>query len=247
MHIVGKWIMGIGGLMLLGGILMLVFSFGSFSDAGSAWAAEETTGSTLKIADEDGFGDIGFSFFVKADYTDDDGDGVWDHCQGIEITAEVKPASTMVWEDGEFYFQSSKDGERTCDVDSGASKDREGFAKVGHACLGCKRGEFKFESSQPVWVVNADGALGDFVSGVFSGIGASSCLCCGLVVFGIGGLLGVTMDEKPATSFVVDQEGKVILNNEQTVVPDTGDPTSQLIDEGGGSEAVDQWYKQAED
>ena len=246
MHTVGKWIMGVGGVLLLGGVLMLISSVGRFSDMDS-WAAEETTGTTLGIADDDGMGDIGLSFFVKADYTDVDGDGEWDHCQDFEITVTEKPDGGWDETDGDFYFQSSEDGERGCRVESGADKSKSGYAKVGHACFGCNGGDFQFESNQPVWVVYADDAIGDFFGGVLSGVGASSCLCCGLVIFVIGLVLGLTMEEKPATSFVVDQEGKVILNNEQTVVPDTGDPTSQLIDEGGGSEAVDQWYKQAED
>ena len=40
---------------------------------------ENATSATLSVEDTDGYGDLGFSFWVKGDYADNDGDGTWDH------------------------------------------------------------------------------------------------------------------------------------------------------------------------
>ena len=108
-HIASKITIGAGALLLLAGIAMLVLAGSSIGDAGSDWAAEETTGGTLKIVDEDGNGDLGFAFFVKGEYADDDGDGEWDHCSGVEITVKQKPAVNTDWDDIE---EEGGNGER---------------------------------------------------------------------------------------------------------------------------------------
>ena len=209
MHIVAKVTIGAGALALLAGIAMLVMAGSSFGDAGSVWAAEESTGATLKIVDEDGAGDIGFAFFVKGEYTDDDGDGVWDHCSGVEITVKQKPA-TADWDDdleGEFYFQASEE-RKSCDVEEGKDTNRPGFVKLGMACLACYEGDFEFESNRPVWVVNVDEALGDFIEGLIVGLGGGSCLYCGILFLIVGLIMSLTMKDskqKDVTFQPVDQ------------------------------------------
>ena len=250
--------MGVGGALLAIGVLMWVIAGVAFNEADSGWIAEGSTGTTLQIADEDGRGDIGFSFFVKADYTDSDDDGVWDHCQDFDITVAKKPESGWDDEDGDFYFQSSREGERTCDVGSGADKSRPGFAKVGHACLGCYRGEFQFEANQQVWIIYSDEALGDFFGGIFVGAGGSSCICCGILLLVLGLIMGLTMEEKPATSFQIDEEGKIILDGSEPDhvasreghqrSPPPGEEAGGSGEPGeGASDDVDAWYKQTGD
>ncbi|MEC8874936.1 MAG: hypothetical protein VX502_06065 [Candidatus Thermoplasmatota archaeon] len=111
MHAVAKITLGVGAVILLAGILLTVLADSRFETiATSSWDAEESTGATLYVLDEDREGDIGFVFFVEGEYTDDDGDGVWDHCSGVEITVTQKPDVNTEWseEDGDFFFQASE-------------------------------------------------------------------------------------------------------------------------------------------
>ena len=245
MHIVAKVTIGAGVLVLLAGIAMLVLAGSSFGDATSSWDAEESTGATLYVLDEDRKGDIGFAFFVKGEYTDDDGDGVWDHCRGVEITVTQNPGVNLDWDDGEggeFYFQASEDKGKSCDVEEGKDGNRPGFVKLGMACLACYEGDFEFESNQPVWVVYVDEALGSFFASLGAGIGGGSCLCCGIVIMAFGLLLALVVkdDDQPATTITYGEDGKVIVQQPgaaQQPAQDGGDDTPKNVDD---------WYAQTD-
>ena len=245
MHAVAKITLGVGAVILLAGILLTVLAGSKFETIATAsWDAEESTGATLYVLDEDRGGDIGFVFFVEGEYTDDDDDGVWDHCSGVEITVTQKPDVNTEWseEDGDFYFQASEDKGKSCDVREGKDTDREGFVKLGMACVGCYEGDFEFESNQPVWVLYVDPALGRVLASWGSGIGAGSCLCCGVVTLVLGGILALTMKEETPTTYQIDQEGRVILNQ-------GGEgPSPMALVSGGPEEGVanttEEWYKQ---
>jgi len=216
MHVVAKITIGAGVLVLLAGIAMLVLAGSSFDDAASSWDAEESTGATLYVLDEDRKGDIGFAFYVKGEYTDDDGDGAWDHCRGVEITVTQNPGVILDWDEGEggeFYFQASDDNGKSCDVEEGKDENRPGFVKLGIACLACYEGDFEFESNQPVWVVYVDEALGDFFASLGAGVGGGSCLCCGIVIMAFGLILALVVkdDDQPATTITYGEDGKVIV------------------------------------
>ena len=244
MHIVTKGTIGAGVLFLLAGIAMLVLAGSAFDDAASSWDAEESTGATLYVLDEDRKGDIGFAFFVKGEYTDDDGDGVWDHCSGVEITVTQKP-DVAEWDDeteGDFYFQASEDKGKSCDVEEGKDLNRPGFAKLGMACFGCYEGDFEFESNQPVWVVYVDEALVSFFASLGAGIGGGSCLCCGIVIMAFGLLLALVVkdDDQPATTITYGEDGKVIVQQPGAA--------QQPAQDGGGDvpKNVDDWYAQTD-
>ena len=245
-HIASKITIGAGALLLLAGIAMLVLAGSSIGDAGSDWAAEETTGGTLKIVDEDGNGDLGFAFFVKGEYADDDGDGEWDHCSGVEITVTQKPAVNTEWDEGfggEFYFQAVDPSEAiprgvkdTCDVEDGKDINRDGFVRLGGACLACYEGDFEFEANQPVWVINVDEIIGDFTGAIFAGMGAGSCLCCGIVTMAFGLILALVVkdDDQPATTITYGEDGKVIVQQPgatQQPAQDSGDDTPKNVDD----------------
>jgi hypothetical protein len=249
MHTGAKVTLAIGGVVFLLGLVMVIFAGTAIDSAGSEWAAENSNGASLVIVDDDGQGDLGVSFWVQADYIDADGDGSWDHCDGIEITITEKP-DTGFWDeglDGDFYFQASTDGSKTCNVEDGAEKGRGGFAKVGRGCLACFRGEMEFESNQPVWVTYDDEVLGDLFGGIFAGVGGGSCLCCGALILLLGLILALTMKEEAPTTYQVDAEGRVIQIQGGEVPPDPVSiaPESEVsADES--STATEEWYKQTE-
>ena len=249
MHTGAKVTLAIGGVVFLMGVVMVFIAGTAIDAAGSEWAAENSDGASLVVVDDDGRGDLGFSFWVKADYIDADGDGSWDHCDDIEITITESP-DTNDWGEGlggGFYFQASTDGSKTCDVEDGAEKGREGFAKVGRGCLACFRGEMVFESNQPVWVTNDDGVLGDLFGGIFAGVGGSSCLCCGGLILLLGLILALTMKEETPTTYQVDAEGRVIQIQGGQVAPSPVSiaPGSEGPADDAPSE-TEEWYKQTE-
>jgi len=249
MHTVAKVMLALGGVVFLLGVVMVFIAGTAIDAAESEWAAESSQGASLVITDDDSKGDLGFSFWVKGDYRDADGDGSWDHCDGIEITITEKP-DTSSWDkglDGDFYFQASADGGTTCNVEDGAEDGRVGFAKVGRACLACYRGEMEFESNQPVWVTDDDNVLEDVFGGIFAGLGGGSCLCCGGFSLFLGLILALTIKEEEPTTYQVDAEGRVIQIQGGQVEPS---PVSITPGTGGSvgedSESTEEWYKQTE-
>ena len=249
MHAVAKITLGVGAVILLAGILLTVLVGSRFETiATSSWDAEESTGATLYVLDEDRQGDIGFAFYVKGEYTDDDGDGVWDHCSGVEITVTQKPDVNTEWseEDGDFFFQASEDKGKSCDVREGKDTGREGFVKLGMACVGCYEGDFEFESNQPVWVLYVDPALGRALASWGAGIGSGSCLCCGVVTLFLGGILALTLKEESVpTALQYDSEGRVVMQQPGEV--SQGASGAVASDEVEGANAVDNWYEQTGD
>ena len=86
-------IMGTLGLLLIG---LSVPEFAEmdrlsveYADTYDDWAAAEQQNGTLTLVDKDQYGEIGFSFYVKATLQDENQNGIFDHCDAtsIEITS----------------------------------------------------------------------------------------------------------------------------------------------------------------
>ena len=81
-------------LLILGGVFLLVgiigFGIGINSATGieedmNKYEFENAMNGTMTIDDNDGQGDIGVTFWVKGEYIDDDGNGIWDILSLIHI------------------------------------------------------------------------------------------------------------------------------------------------------------------
>ena len=248
MHPVTKITFGLGAASLLVGIVLLVIAGGSAADS-AGFEIKDSNGDTLSVMDEDGFGDIGFIFYVEGQYLDEDKDGQWDHCSDIDISVLKKPETNPDWDerlDGEFYFQSSEEGPKNCDVAYPKDNTRPGYVKVGGACLACYSGEFEFLSSHPVSVVNADEAIGNFISALLSGLGGSSCLCCGIILLIIGLILALTLkDEPPPPVIEFDHEGKIAETESESNTLLTSDGPEETSKDDSYDQ-VQKWYEQTE-
>ena len=189
--------MAIGVFVLLGGVLLLVIGGGNIEDAGEGFESleeftlENSTSGTLSVDDKDGAGDVGFTFWVMGQYTDDDGEGTWDHCQSTTINITSAPETNQDWDaglDGDFYNEVY-DECRSTDDNKDETKQSQGLVKVGRACLACYEGEMTFESNVEVWVVYDDElidealeSLGEGIGGLFQGAAGVMLLCCGGVI-----------------------------------------------------------------
>lgn len=185
------------------------------------FAIEDSTSGTLNVDDNDGKGDFGFTFWIKGEYLDEDGDGEWDHCATTNITILSHPgiSDDEFWGEeaeelnGSFYYEITDwfDGceadEENTDFDRA---DPEGLIKVGRACLACYAGPMEFESNTEVWVTNDDalieelvGAVGGFAGGlmgVLGGIGIFGCGICSLI---LGGVLALALKEPGQSATIV--------------------------------------------
>ena len=224
MHTAGKIFLGLGVLMLIGGGIMAGMGGNALEDEVEGledlanFAIEDSTSGTLNVDDKDGGGDFGFTFWIKGDYLDEDGDGEWDHCATTNITILSHPriSDDEYWGEearelnGSFYYEI-RDWFDGCEADEENKDldraDPEGLIKVGRACLACFAGPMEFESNTEVWVTNDDYLLGKLVEGFFEGaggimgimggVGLSGCGVCFLL---LGGILAIALnDPKEAT------------------------------------------------
>ena len=222
MHTAGKIFLGLGVLMLIGGGIMAGIGGNALEDEVEGledlanFAIEDSASGTLNVDDKDGEGDLGFTFWIKGDYLDEDGDGRWDHCATTDITILSHPEVSDDWGDearelnGSFYYEI-RDWFDGCEADEENTDydraDPEGLIKVGRACLACYAGPMEFESNTEVWVTyddeiieelfGAGGELAGGLMGLLGGIGLFGCGICSLI---LGGVLALVLkDPKEAT------------------------------------------------
>ena len=222
MHTSGKIFLGLGVLMLIGGGIMAGMGGNALEDGVEGlddlanFAIEDSASGTLNVDDKDGEGDLGFTFWIKGDYLDEDGDGRWDHCATTDITILSHPEVSDDWGDearelnGSFYYEI-RDWFDGCEADEENTDydraDPEGLIKVGRACLACYAGPMEFESNTEVWVTyddeiieelfGAGGELAGGLMGLLGGIGLFGCGICSLI---LGGVLALVLkDPKEAT------------------------------------------------
>ena len=237
MHPAGKVFMAIGVFVLIGGVALVVIGGGNIEDAGEGFESleeftlENSTSATLSVEDTDGYGDLGFSFWVKGDYTDTDGDGAWDHCQSTRINITTVPETNPEWDkgyDGDFYYEVGEDdGCRATDDNQDDSRQSEGLVKVGRACLACYEGEITFESNVEVWVIYEDEIIGEVfesigegIEGVFQGAIGGFLVCCGGVITIFGLILGLLVNNNQKTIIVQNgaMPGNTMMQANQTMV-----------------------------
>ena len=222
MHTAGKIFLGLGVLMLIGGGIMAGMGGNALEDGVEGlddlanFAIEDSASGTLNVDDKDGKGDLGFTFWIKGDYLDEDGDGRWDHCATTDITILSHPEVSDDWGDearelnGSFYYEI-RDWFDGCEADEENTDydraDPEGLIKVGRACLACYAGTMEFESNTEVWVTYDDYLIEKLVEGFFEGaggimgiIGGVGLSGCGVCFLLLGGILALVLkDPKEAT------------------------------------------------
>ena len=228
MDIRAKVCLIIGGVLLViatGGFVLGVSQIDDIEDAVPVFVLEDVTNGTLMVNDDDGQGDLGFTFFVKGTFVDANNDNIWDHCQQTSVSVTDKPDIVRAdWSkdghdfEGGFYNEvvvsDSFDG---CDANPGNKEfyhENSSFIKLGRACFACGTGEFSFESNQSVYIVSDDDieAMGTPIAiaalGFLTGFGT---LCCGILLLLIGFILVFTLKDESVQPMAMNQDGQFIL------------------------------------
>ncbi len=244
---IGIFIVGIFG-MIIGAV-----GVGGIEES-TQFRLEDVSNGTIEIVDSDEFGDLGMTFWVKGKYTDIDENGIWDHCDTIEINVTEHPAiADWGTYDGEFYYEVvfDYDGLETSSCDANARNkniDRDGFVKIGRACLGCFAGTFSFESSENVSVTYDDVLiedLGEDIGLIVLGfLGGSGALCCGVVVIIVGIILIFILKDDAPVMMSVGSDGSYVMNT--TPQGAVGVGISQNISQVTSSSVVTEQMTKAE-
>lgn len=251
------------GVFLLGIIGMIVGAagLGGIEEEWGNFALEDATNGTITIVDNDGMGDVGLTFWVKGEYVDEDGNGIWDVCDVIEITVTEKPDITETWAkgaseyQGDFYYEAihdfDKEGTSSCESDvrnQNFEREEQDLVKIGRACFGCTAGDITFESNRSVWVTYDD-ALGEEIAEeigmvVLGFLGGSGALCCGIVIMVVGMILIFTLKEDAPVEMMVKSDGTYVMNTipEHTV----GVGINQSVTQAFGSETITEEMTKAE-
>ncbi|MDE0707479.1 MAG: hypothetical protein OSB33_00870 [Candidatus Poseidoniales archaeon] len=212
MHASGKIFMGIGLVLVLIGGGMFAWGSMTIDDAvddleDNYWVMEGVTSDTVEIVDSDGEGEIGFSIYIEGTYTDDNADGIWDHCEPYDQSESQTDFTTTHTDDSENSFWYACDSE--WDYEDTREEGSKNLVKIGDSALGYTNGTATVSCATACWVQYDDKMIGDAlgdigeVAGGFLAALGSTCLFVGGFCFLILGLiLGLTINDKTQTVIV---------------------------------------------
>ena len=243
MHIATKIVIGIGILITLGGAVLAFMGaekLGELEDWEPEFSLENSTSGDITIVDYDGQGELGFTFYVKGEYVDSDGDGKYDACEEANITVSHNGKTNRGFsgsiveadESEDKYYSEVGEADSGCNVgkendDSMIHDNGTTLIKVGRACYGCMNGTANITSNVPVWVTYDDHNLGEVIEDVVEGglglLGGFGGICCGILFLIIGGILAITLKDKEELTMgmSMDGSGAVMV----TQMPGQGVPT----------------------
>ena len=208
MHPVAKMVTGLGAVIVI--LCGILFAFGVIDVSEKAgdvnYVISGQTGGDVQVYDDDNFGDWGFTIFVEGTYEDVDGNGVWDICDSVNITAihdgmvmenygTNESYAVNASDEDRFYFEVDS-GNSECIVGSGETRTVDGkdLVKIGRACWGCMSGTLTIESSEPIWVVNDDEEIAELIGGMFAAMSSACLFPCGCCILIVGIIMGFTMN-----------------------------------------------------
>ena len=213
--------MGIGLVLALIGGVMAAWGYATVEDAGESleentWALEGVTSGTVEIVDDDGEGEIGFTIFIEGTYSDDNGDGIWDHCQPYNQTEGQTDFTTTHTDDSENSFWYACDSEDEWNKET-REEGSKSLVQIGDSGFLYTNGTATISCATACWVQYDDkmwdGVGEDLVegaSGLMSMLG-STCFfvggCCFLL---LGLILGLTINDKTQTVVVQGGGGGMV-------------------------------------
>ena len=237
MHTVGKVLSAIGGIIVIVCVLIFGFAVGDVSEkaGGVNYVISDQTGGEVQVYDDDNFGDWGFTIFVEGTYEDLDGNGMWDVCDSVNITAihdgmvienygTNESYAVNASDENRFYFEVDSENSE-CNVGYGETRTVDGkdLLKIGRACWGCMSGNLTIESNEPIWVVNDDEEAAELVGGMFAAMSSFCFLPCGCCILIVGLIAGFTMDDGVTVPAVTVEAGAQTAPVSPEIAMPTGD------------------------
>jgi hypothetical protein len=232
MQTLAKVTLGIGGVMLAIGILLTILGARGLSSVEDFSVEDETvwSGSSGVYVNEES-GEWGLLIFVSDEV----------RCDEFDLTVSNDDGGQARYE-ADWCVEDGK-------LPSGYADDPEGWLHMG-SVRDIEYGvSYEFTSNEEVSVVPERVVveiIEDAIGGAVGAMGGGSCACCGFFILLLGLILALTMKDEIPTSYQIDEQGKVFLNQgEEGVGPVPISPES-----GGSGEEVaattDEWYKQTE-
>jgi len=220
MHASGKIFMGIGLVLFLIGGVMAAWGYATVEDAGESleeneWALEEVTSGTIEIVDDDGEGEIGFSIFIEGTYTDDNGDGDWDHCDSYDRDSSQTDFTTTHTDDSSNSFIYACNAE--WNYEDTREEGGKTLVRIGDSAFGYENGTATVSCATTCWVQYDDkvwdGALedvGEALGGLGSMLGSTCFFAGGCCLLLLGLILGLTINDKTQTVVVQGGGGGMV-------------------------------------
>lgn len=267
MHIASKVLLGIGVIITGIGIVMFAMGADKFSeleDWKPTFSLENSTSGNITIIDLDGKGELGYTFYMKGNYVDEDENGRYDACENANITVSHDGQTNTLFsgsiaeanESENKYYEEVGEGFSGCSIgkEGEDSSLDNGLIKIGRACYGCMNGTSNITSNVPVWVTYDDQNIGEVVEDVVEGglgiLGGIGGLCCGIIFLIIGGILAITLKDKEELTMgmSMDGTGAVMVTQmpgQVAQMPGQGIPTlgaqqTQPVQESGPTITPDQ-------
>ena len=212
--------MGIGLVLFLIGGVMAAWGYATVEDAGESleeneWALEEVTSGTIEIVDDDGEGEIGFSIFIEGTYTDDDGDGDWDHCDSYDQSSSQTDFTTTHTDDSSNSFIYACNSE--WNYEDTREEGGKTLVRIGDSAFGYENGTATVSCATTCWVQYDDkvwdGALedvGEALGGLGSMLGSTCFFAGGCCLLLLGLILGLTINDKTQTVIVQGGGGGMV-------------------------------------
>jgi hypothetical protein len=233
MYSVAKFTLISGGVVLLIGIVLTFVAGTSIGNLDDDWVGEENDwngreGSYVHMND----GESMYVFVPKDDAPECD-------YFSLNITKVDDDDS-----DGEHKYAHDRctdDGE----LPEGYGDDPSDYWHYGRI-WGLERGEsYQLEANSEVFLISEkvlDAKIGEVIGGFLGIFGGGGCACCGVVILFLGLIMALTMKEEAPTTYQIDQEGRVILNQggegPSPMAPVSGGPEEEVAN------TTEEWYKQ---
>jgi len=220
MHASGKIFMGIGLVLVLIGGGMYAWGSMTVDDAvddleDNYWELEGVTSGTIEIVDDDGEGEIGFSIFIEGTYTDDDGNGDWDHCDSYDQTSSQTDFTTTHTDDSSNSFIYACDTE--WNYEDAREEGGKTLVRIGDSAFGYENGTATVSCATACWVQYDDKAFGDALGdvgevagGLLSMLGSTCFFFGGCCLLLLGLILGLTINDKTQTVVVQGGGGGMV-------------------------------------
>jgi len=233
-HSGAKFTLISGGVVLLIGIVLTIVAGSSAGRLDGDWVGEENDwngreGTYTHMSDSPSM----YVFVSKDDAP---------RCEDFSLTITKVDGGDSDGEHKYAHDHCRDDGE----LPEGYEDDPADYWHYGRI-WGLEMGEdYLLESAGEVFLIDGewlDAKIGEIIGGWVGMLGGGGCACCGVLILLLGLILALTMEEEP-TTYQIDEEGRVILNQGNEVTgslpdaPISGDSEKETVT------ATEEWYKQ---